>query len=115
MKTPISAALAAVLLTSVPALAAGQTKFWNLTAYTVTKFQLAPAGSTAWGPNQTANDRDGTVDHDERLKIIGIESGRFDVKLADAKGRVCIVQNVAITVGEVFSIEEAELKGCKKK
>ena len=66
-------------------------RFWNLTLYTVTTFQMSPAGTNNWGPDQCKNDRDGTVDHYERLRITGIEPGRYDVKLADKIGRVCIV------------------------
>jgi hypothetical protein len=55
-------------------------RFWNLTLYTITSFQMSPAGKDSWGPDQCKNDRDGTVDHDERLRITGIEPGRYDVK-----------------------------------
>jgi hypothetical protein len=41
-------------------------RFWNLTLYTITNFQMSPAGQDSWGPDQCQNDRDGTVDHDER-------------------------------------------------
>src|SRR5499427_1066128 len=51
-------------------------RFWNLTLYTITTFQMSPAGKDSWGPDQCENDRDGTVDHDERLRITGIEPGR---------------------------------------
>src|SRR5215831_4701909 len=77
-------------------------RFWNLTLYTITTFQMSPAGTDNWGPDQCKNDRDGTVDHDERLRIT-IEPGRYDVKLADKIGRVCIVRNVEVKDGAVFS------------
>ena len=73
---------------------------------------MAPAGSEQWGADQAKNDKDGSVDHDERLKITGVVSGPYDVRLVDAKGRRCLVRNVAVTEGEVFSIEEKELTGC---
>ena len=73
-------------------------RFWNLTLYTITTFQMSPAGKDDWGPDQCKNDRDGTVDHDERLRITGIEPGRYDVKLGDKIGRVCIVRNVEVSV-----------------
>ena len=37
----------------------------------VESLQLSPAGQNAWGANQCANDPDGAVDHDERLRITG--------------------------------------------
>jgi hypothetical protein len=89
-------------------------RFWNLTLYTITTFQMSPAGADNWGPDQCKNDRDGTVDHDERLRITGIEPGRYDVKLADKIGRVCIVRNVEVKDGAVFSIEERQLTDCRK-
>jgi len=87
-------------------------RFWNLTAHTVKQLYLSPAGKEAWGPDQCRNDRDGEVDHDERLRITGIEPGLFDVRLADARGRVCVVRNVEIKAGAVFAIEEKQLTEC---
>jgi hypothetical protein len=88
-------------------------RFWNLTLYTITTFQMSPAGTDSWGPDQCKNDRDGTVDHDERLRITGIEPGRYDVRLADKIGRACIVRNVEVKDGAVFSIEERQLTDCR--
>jgi hypothetical protein len=93
--------------------AAKPTRFWNLTANTITKLQLAPTGTETWGADQAKNDKDGAVDHDERLKITGVASGTYDVKLSDAK-RTCVVKAVAVKEGDVFSIEEKQLAGCTK-
>ena len=65
----------AVLPSSVMAQGKG-IRFWNLTTATVSGFQLSPAGKDNWGPNQTLNDKDKEVDHDERLRITGVEPGR---------------------------------------
>jgi hypothetical protein len=89
-------------------------RFWNLTLNTITQLQLAPARSDAWGPDQCKNDRDGTVDHDERLRITGITPGRYDVKFMDKAGRRCTVRNVEVQDGAVFSIEEKQLSDCSK-
>jgi hypothetical protein len=93
---------------------AKDTRFWNLTANTITSLQLSPPGKNEWGRNQTDNDRDHTVDHDERLKITDAEAGTYDVKFVDQSGRTCIVPNVQVKAGSIFSIEEKELKGCTK-
>jgi hypothetical protein len=87
-------------------------RFWNLTSSTVTNLQLSPAGQNAWGANQCANDPDGTVDHDERLRITGVSPGRYDVKLANKAGRSCIVRNVEIKQNGIFSIEDKDLTDC---
>jgi hypothetical protein len=87
-------------------------RFWNLTSSTVTRLQLAPAGSEAFGPDQCRNDPDGVVDHDERLRLVGVAPGRYDVKLADKTGRVCVVRNLAIEDDKVFSINDADLTDC---
>ena len=98
---------------SSAALAEGRpTRFWNLTRYTISEFYLAPAGTTNFGPNQCKNDKDGTVDHDERLRITGVEAGTYDAKLTDVSGRTCLVRNIKIETGQIFSIEEKELTSC---
>jgi len=51
-------------------------RFWNLTSATVTELRLAPAGSQNFGPDQCKNDKDGSVDHDERRPITGVTPGR---------------------------------------
>jgi len=105
--------IVALALLSGEVLAQGPpTRFWNLTEDTISEFYLAPAGTTDWGPNQCKNDKDGTVDPDERLRITGVPSGVYDAKLVDVKGRTCLVRNIKVEAGEVFSIEERELTSC---
>ena len=89
-------------------------RLWNITLNTITTFQISPAGTDSWGPDQCKNDRDGTVDHDERLRITCIEPGRYDVRLADKIGRICIVRNVEVKDGALFAIEERQLTDCRK-
>ena len=89
------------------------TRFWNLTGETVTKFELAPAGTTTFGPDQCKNDKDGSVDNDERLRITDVTDGIYDARLTDKSGRVCVVAGLAIKADAVFSIEKDQLKDCK--
>ena len=104
--------LALVTMTSLASAQSRPTRFWNLTRYTVSEFYLAPAGNTNFGPNQCKNDKDGTVDHDERLRITGVEAGTYDAKLIDVSGRTCLVRNIKVETGQIFSIEEKELTSC---
>jgi hypothetical protein len=89
------------------------TRFWNLTANTIVSLQLSPAGQQAWGRDQCENDRDHEVDHDERLRITDIEPGRYDLRFKDKTGRVCVVKDIEVKDGAIFSIEEKQLAGCK--
>jgi hypothetical protein len=89
------------------------TRFWNLTSNTITNLQLAPAGTTDFGPNQCLNDPDKSVDHDERLNVTGVETGRYDLKIADAKGRSCMARNISVKKGAVFSVSEKEIDCAK--
>jgi hypothetical protein len=105
----------ALILAFVPTGAlAKDTQFWNLTANTITALQLSPAGKNEWGSNQADNDRDHTVDHDERLKITDTATGTYDVKFVDKSGRTCIVANVQIKAGSIFTIEEKNLTSCSR-
>jgi len=102
------------IVTSSSSAAERPTRFWNLTLHTLTEFNLAPAGTANWGDNQCRNDKDGTVDSDERLRITGISTGTYDARLKDTTGRVCFVPNLKIEVGEIFSIEEKDLTSCDR-
>ena len=112
MKYAILLGVAAILVAQ-PAMAK-DTSFWNLTSSTVKSLELAPAGTSAFGSNQCANDPDGDVDHDERLKVTGVKSGAYDARLKLADGRVCMAKGVPIEAGKVFTIEEKELVGCAR-
>lgn len=90
----------------------GVTRFWNLTGETITHLFLAPAGTTQWGTDQCRNDPDGSVDFDERLRITGISSGRYDVRFTDKTGRSCIVKGVEIKTGAVFSLGKEVTEHC---
>ena len=110
-------ALAAIVIVAAPALADERkskgTRFWNLTGETVTKFELAPAGTTDFGPDQAKNDKDGSVDNDERLKITDVPDGKYDARITDKTGRVCSALALEIKTGGVFSVEKDQLKDCK--
>lgn len=114
MRTLLIAGMALALMATGAMAKSKATRFWNLTLYTVTSLQLSPAGKQDWGPDQCKNDPDGTVDHDERINITGVKPGRYDAKLADKTGRVCIVRGIAVQDGGIFTIEEKQLTDCKK-
>jgi hypothetical protein len=106
-----------VLLVAVPSPLFAQGKgirLWNLTTATISGFQLSPAGKRDWGPNQTLNDRDKEVDHDERLRITGVEPGRYDAKIDYRGSRQCFVRDIEIRADTVFSIADKDLKDCSK-
>ena len=99
------------------ALAQGKGKgirFWNLTTSTISTFQLSPAGKNEWGPNQTLNDKDKEVDHDERLRITGVEPGRYDARVGYRNNRECVARDLEIRADAVFSIADKDLKDCNK-
>jgi hypothetical protein len=107
MKFVILLSVAAMMLAK-PA-AAKDTRFWNLTSSIVKSLELAPAGTSAFGPNQCANDPDGAVDPDERVKVTGVTTGAYDARLKLADGRVCMARAVRIETGKPFSIEDKDL------
>jgi hypothetical protein len=110
-------ALAPLALAAMTALVSAQTKptrFWNLTRQTISEFHLAPTGTTDWGPNQCKNDKDGTVDPDERLRITDVTPGLYDARLTDTDGRTCLARNIKVETGAIFSIDEKELTSCTK-
>ena len=114
MKKIMFARLALAAMSSAATAEGRPTRFWNLTRHTISEFQLAPAGTTNWGPNQCKNDKDSTVDPDERLPITGVAPGTYDAKLKDVSGRTCVIRNIEVKAAEIFSIEEKELTSCTR-
>ena len=114
LRAPIVVAI--VLLASSSQLAAQGKgiRLWNLTTATISNFQLSPAGKDSWGPNQALNDKDKEVDHDERLRITGIEPGRYDAKVGYRGSRQCLVRDIEIKADAVFSVSDKDLKDCRK-
>jgi hypothetical protein len=103
----------ALAIVSSGAMAADRpARFWNLTLHTISEFHLAPAGTSNWGENQCKNDKDGTVETDERLRITGTEPGIYDARLKDVTGRTCLVRNIKVEAGKIFSIDEKDLTSC---
>ena len=89
-------------------------RLWNLTTATISGFELSAAGKTDWGPNQTLNDKDKEVDHDERLRITGVEPGRYDAKVTFKDAKQCFVRDIEIKAEAVFSVSDKDLKDCTK-
>lgn len=111
-RAPLLAAIIALSLVSARAADRKGTRFWNLTLHTIVSLQMSPAGQGAWGRDQCENDRDHEVDHDERLRITDIAPGRYDVRLKDKDGRVCVVKDIEVKDGAIFTIEEKDLTNC---
>ena len=112
MRKYFAAALAVACLVS-PTLAAKKgMRFWNLTSETLAEVALAPAGSRTFGRNQCQNDKDGTVDFDEQLPIVGVAPGRYDIRTRDSNGRQCLARNVDIKADAIFSLRDKDLTEC---
>lgn len=73
-----------------------------------------PARKERLGPNLTLNDKDKEVDHDERLRITGVEPGRYDAKVGYRGSKHCFVRGIEIKADAVFSIADKDLKDCNK-
>jgi hypothetical protein len=111
----IKRALIAAMLVATAAQAAAPLRFWNTSSQEFTGVYLAAPGTNHWGPNETANDPDGSVAADERLKLPDLKPGQYDVRLVDKAGRSCVVRNVTVSAdgAYAFSIGDAELKACR--
>ena len=108
-----------LILIALPVALSAQSKgkgirLWNLTSTTISGFELSPAGKNEWGPNQTLNDKDKEVDHDERLRITGVEPGHYDAKVTYPDARQCFVRDIEIKADAVFSISDKDLKDCNR-
>jgi len=108
------ACLAIMMMTCTVARADDGPRFLNRTGQTIVKMQLAAVGSKAWGPDQCKNDDEGEIDHNERMTLVGVKSGHYDIKLADKSGRVCVAKNIDLKEGAQFVVRDTDLTECGK-
>jgi hypothetical protein len=107
--------LMAAALWGVAPPAAAADRFFGYNNTTSTDFTaafLSPAGTATWGPNQTANDKDHGWEAGERLPVTGIARGRFDLKLVDRGGHVCVKHGVDLTSDTTFEVRDEDLARC---
>jgi hypothetical protein len=90
-------------------------KFWNLTGVELVEVVLAPVGTDKFSANQTLNDDDKSVETDERVALIDIAAGKYDVRVKDKAGRVCLVKDIEVKDSGPysFSLEADQLTDCK--
>jgi hypothetical protein len=87
--------------------------FNNTTSTDFTGVYLAPEGTVEWGPNQAQNDKDKVWNSGERLPIKGVSRARFELKLVDSAGRICIKHAIDLTRDTTFDVREEDLRDCK--
>ncbi len=88
--------------------------FNETTSMEFTGVYLAPQGTTAWGPNEALNDKDKVWDAGERLAMKSASRGRFDVKVVDRSGQVCVKHGVDLTRDLTFDIRDQDLVDCTR-
>jgi hypothetical protein len=95
---------------------AADSLFLNRVGETLVKLQLAPAGTTKWGPDQCQFEDDKSVENNEKIPLKEVMPGRYDAKFTDLKGRTCTVKNLDVKDGALVVIRESELPPeCAKK
>jgi hypothetical protein len=107
-------ACALLMLVSSAASAEDGPRFLNRTGQTIVKMYLAAVGTKSWGADQCKNDDEGEVDHNERMTLVGVKSGRYDIKLSDKGGRTCIAKNIELKEGAQFVVRDTDLTECSK-
>ena len=115
MSTPRFVLLVLAIL-CLPVITSAAERFFAYNLTTSTEFTglwLAPAGTENWGQNRALNDKDHSLDVTERLPITGLEPGKFDVRLQDRKGRICVKRSVDLGHDHSFDIRDDDLAGCR--
>ena len=73
---------------------------------------LAPEGTGKWDANEALNDKDKRWDAGERLTIMSVKRGRFDLKVVDKGGHVCIKPGLDLTKDTTFDVRDEDLAAC---
>ena len=48
------------------------------------------------------------------MTLVGVKSGRYDIKLADKAGRTCVAKNIELKEGAQFVVRDTDLTECSK-
>jgi hypothetical protein len=115
MKSAVLFAASVTLALGLFGTAQAAKKFFAYNMTTASDFAgvfLAPAGTTQWGTNQALNDNDKVLDVTERLVLLGLEPGTYDVKLIDTKGHTCIKHGVVLGQERAFEVHDSDLADC---
>ncbi|MDE2577306.1 MAG: hypothetical protein KGL46_00735 [Hyphomicrobiales bacterium] len=89
-------------------------RIWNLTSSPIVDLRLAPQGSQAFSADLTKRDKDGEIEHDERLVLGDMTPGDYDARVKLKDGRACSLAGLRLTAGKVTAIEESNLENCAK-
>ena len=108
MRVWLSVAFATVTSVSAAFAAEPPMRFWNTTSVEIDELYLAHPHTDAWGPNQTLNDKDKSVDADERLALSGVKPGRCG-RQAQGRQRVGrVVRNVEVKAGGKYALDSGQ-------
>jgi hypothetical protein len=106
-----------LILCSLPGAASGAAdRFFGFNDTTATNFTgvfLAPEGTEKWGPNEALNDKDRRWDSGERLPIKTVSRGRYDLKIVDSAGHICVKHGLDLTRDTTFDVRDEDLSRCK--
>jgi len=87
---------------------------WNLTTSTITGFQLSPVGQKRVG-SEPDPERQGQGSRSRRAPAHHRRGARaLRRKVGYAGARQCVVRDLEIKAGRVFSIADKDLKDCNK-
>ena len=104
----ILVASAAVVAMIRPA-AAEELEIVNKSKVDIHHIFISPANQKAWGPDQLGAD---SIEPGARFTINKIPTGTYDLKLVDEDGTECVLEDVAIDEGKVWTITGKILNAC---
>ncbi len=81
----------------------------NKSGYTLNEIQVSPAGANKWGPDRTG---DQNLKAGESIILKNIETGTYDIKIADQSGSECVVRDMKIAGNQAWDLTTQSLRNC---
>jgi hypothetical protein len=104
------AAMLVTLLIAGTASADADITITNDSKFGIDQFFLSPTDTNDWGPDQLGAD---VIETGDSFTLKGVPADKYDVKLVDADGDECVVEDVKIAADEAVHITDQNLIGCQ--
>ncbi|QHS10243.1 hypothetical protein [Sinimarinibacterium sp. NLF-5-8] len=105
----VGASILGLAAVSLPAHAA-KVEFVNQSSWEIHEIYFSPASAKKWGEDYLGDE---ILEKGDTLTLSGVTRGKWDVRVVDEDGDVCVLENVYLDSSDRWVINDEDLLGCQ--